>query len=218
MAATDFWHYSLAHYALPEVADTCLTLQDDYGLDVNLVLFCLWYGQFHGEFTPSQLQRLLAFSTVWSGQVVRPLREIRRWLKTHTPDPGLLPSQTEQLQKLRSKVKSLELESEQLQQHQLQLLMEEATAVSVSRESAETTAPPKDRKTPGRSSMEKNLRHYLNSCFLPIEGPVAADIDDTGEVTAGKPAVADGPPGTTRDKRLQHLLETLVDTILEPRA
>ena len=31
-----------ALYAQPGVADACLKLQDEFGLDVNLVLFCIW--------------------------------------------------------------------------------------------------------------------------------------------------------------------------------
>ena len=38
----EFWRFSLEVYQDEEVQRLCLSLQDDYGLDVNVVLFCLW--------------------------------------------------------------------------------------------------------------------------------------------------------------------------------
>lgn len=35
------WTYSLSKYALDEVKDTCLLLQDEYTYNVNLLLFCM---------------------------------------------------------------------------------------------------------------------------------------------------------------------------------
>ncbi|GGF62663.1 TIGR02444 family protein [Alteromonas lipolytica] len=37
-----FWQHSLAVYAKPGVASACLTLQDDYQVNVNLLLFYQW--------------------------------------------------------------------------------------------------------------------------------------------------------------------------------
>ncbi|MFA5119799.1 TIGR02444 family protein [Zavarzinia sp.] len=41
-AATEFWAWSLAVYGRPGGAETCLRLQDEAGLDVNLVLLLLY--------------------------------------------------------------------------------------------------------------------------------------------------------------------------------
>lgn len=40
LQADDFWHYSLRVY--PQIADTLLTLQDEAGIEVNLLLMALW--------------------------------------------------------------------------------------------------------------------------------------------------------------------------------
>jgi uncharacterized protein (TIGR02444 family) len=37
-----FWQHSLQHYAQPGVADACLALQDNYQVNVNLLLFYHW--------------------------------------------------------------------------------------------------------------------------------------------------------------------------------
>ena len=37
-----FWQHTLQHYAKPGVADACLALQDNYQVNVNLLLFYHW--------------------------------------------------------------------------------------------------------------------------------------------------------------------------------
>ena len=37
-----FWQHSLQHYAQPGVAEACLALQDNYQVNVNLLLFYHW--------------------------------------------------------------------------------------------------------------------------------------------------------------------------------
>ena len=42
-AGSPFWRFSLRFYRQPEVADACITLQEQAGVDVNLLLFLLWH-------------------------------------------------------------------------------------------------------------------------------------------------------------------------------
>ena len=44
---TPFWDFSLAVYGRPGVAPACLALQQRHGADVNLLLFCAWFGAAH---------------------------------------------------------------------------------------------------------------------------------------------------------------------------
>ena len=37
-----FWRFSVQFYRQPAVAEVCLLLQDEFGIDVNLLLFVLW--------------------------------------------------------------------------------------------------------------------------------------------------------------------------------
>ena len=39
-----FWSFSLKVYAAPDVGDECISLQDGYGIDVNLLLFAAFLG------------------------------------------------------------------------------------------------------------------------------------------------------------------------------
>lgn len=106
------WDYSVRVYGRPGVTDACIALQDDYGLDVNVLLLCLWSGQ-EG---PGPLDRRaldLAMSAVWQWQrdVVRPLRSLRRLLTRNGPPAG-----PEQRQRVRQLVAEAELASEAVEQ------------------------------------------------------------------------------------------------------
>jgi uncharacterized protein (TIGR02444 family) len=37
-----FWRFSLRLYRAPGVGDACIVLQEETGVDVNLLLFLLW--------------------------------------------------------------------------------------------------------------------------------------------------------------------------------
>ena len=39
-----FWDYSLDVYMQDKVGAACIDLQERYQLDVNVLLFCLWFG------------------------------------------------------------------------------------------------------------------------------------------------------------------------------
>lgn len=105
-----FWDYSWEVYHRPGVAEACLALQGRHGLDVNLLLFCCWAGQCGHRFEPEQITRLVHAVQAWHGEVVRPLRSVRQWLKSQgvTSDPAV--------QEFRDQVKAQELKAEWLEQ------------------------------------------------------------------------------------------------------
>ena len=43
-----FWDFSLAVYGAEAVAPECLSLQDKFGIDVNLLLLCAYVGAVRG--------------------------------------------------------------------------------------------------------------------------------------------------------------------------
>lgn len=82
MTANPFWEFSLEFYGRPGVAQACLALQDEAGLDVNLLLFCIWAARGGpGSLTPAALERAISASAAWRLQVVGPLRAARRAAK-----------------------------------------------------------------------------------------------------------------------------------------
>ncbi|HWK43586.1 MAG TPA: TIGR02444 family protein [Stellaceae bacterium] len=85
--STDFWRFSVAFYGQPGVAAACLALQDRHGLDVNLVLLCLWVGEIGHRLTPADLARLKRAVARWNTDVLMPLRAARQALK---PGPASL--------------------------------------------------------------------------------------------------------------------------------
>jgi uncharacterized protein (TIGR02444 family) len=109
--AVDFWEFSLAVYAAPGVAEECLALQDRHGLDVNIALFCCWYGwSGRGRLSAGELAAAEARVADWTRSVVVPLRSVRRALK-----PLAAPAAAT----IRTSVKRLELDAEREEQRLL---------------------------------------------------------------------------------------------------
>lgn len=111
-----FWDFSTHLYNQDGVADACLRLQDEFNIDVNLILFCYWYGSCFGKIESHQFQKVIGFSIQWRKQVVQPLRNVRRWMKQNSQTTG-------QLDNLRERIKSNELAAEKYQQEQIENLI-----------------------------------------------------------------------------------------------
>jgi uncharacterized protein (TIGR02444 family) len=106
----EFWRFSLAVYKPPDVAAECLALQEAVGLDVNLLLFCAWLGTRVIVLSRSDIEAASRVVALWHNSVVRPLRGVRRHIKTQYGDA---------LESLRSRVKDDELQAEQIEQAML---------------------------------------------------------------------------------------------------
>ncbi len=123
-----FWDYSVRNYGKPGVADACLALQDRHGLDVNVLLFCCWFGCTRGVMDEPLWERVLAFSEAWADNVVRPLRAVRTWMKhTGCTQPEI---SNDECMRLREEIKRSELKAERLQENSLQELAED-TALKI---------------------------------------------------------------------------------------
>ena len=107
-----FWDFSLDLYARDGVAPACLALQDRHGIDVNVLLFCVWLGRAgHPALDDRAMAELTDKVADWHQEIVRELRRIRRLLKEAL---GPVP---ENLQKaLRRRVQKIELEAEHVEQ------------------------------------------------------------------------------------------------------
>jgi uncharacterized protein (TIGR02444 family) len=105
------WAFALDIYARPGVADACLKLQNEAGVDVMMFLVIAFAAVRHRTLlTPSEIRQLDEDCRPWREQIVRPLRAIRSGLKT-----GPLPAPNSETEEFRSKVKAIELASERLQ-------------------------------------------------------------------------------------------------------
>jgi uncharacterized protein (TIGR02444 family) len=113
-----FWTFSLAVYADPAVQQECLELQDDYGLDVNQLLFCAFVGAVHGAVLSNQATRDATDTVgVWQRDVVGALRAARRALK---PFAAEAEPHNRPIADLRARVKAAELDAERIEQAMLE--------------------------------------------------------------------------------------------------
>jgi len=106
-----FWRFSLQFYRLPQVADACIALQEEAGVDVNLLLFLLWHARERRQLSASDVTALEAKIGPWREATVVPLRNVRRVLKS---PPALVEGGTAEA--FRNRIKAVELEAERLQQ------------------------------------------------------------------------------------------------------
>lgn len=137
--ADDFWDFSLALYARPGVEQALLALQDEEGLDVNLILFCLYAGARGRPLDGGALGIMRGIGAGWGQGVIAPLRAARRALKPLAEGDAAAAC-------LRAEVKRLELAAEKEMQVRLEALLAGATLVP-----------------PGRGLAERNLAAWLES-------------------------------------------------------
>lgn len=119
---TPFWRFSLQFYRLPGVSDACVALQDEYGVDVNLLLFLLWRASEARLLSADEVKTLDDKVRDWRNLSVIPIRDARRRLK-HART--LIDSGQQEV--FRTKIKTIELEAERLQQQALYALSQSAS-------------------------------------------------------------------------------------------
>ena len=90
---SEFWDWAIAAYARPGVAEACLDLQDTHCQNVPLLLWAIWRG--------GDVMAAVAVAREWEGEVVGPLRGVRRRLKGRAG-----------AEDLRGQVKAVELAAE----------------------------------------------------------------------------------------------------------
>ncbi len=104
------WDFALKLYAAPGVAEACLILQDESGVDVPVLLSCAWLSKNGVTLTAAEIARIDGLVKEWHETVVKPLRAVRRLLKT-----GPAPAPTKETETLRNGVKGVELSSEKIE-------------------------------------------------------------------------------------------------------
>lgn len=105
------WAFALDIYARPAVADACLSLQREAGVDVMMLLVIAFAAvKLRIPLTPAEIRELDEACRPWREQIVWPLRAIRSGLKS-----GPLPAPSGETEQFRSKIKTVELASERLQ-------------------------------------------------------------------------------------------------------
>ena len=142
-----FWDFSLQVYGRPGVGAACIDLQEHHGIDINVMLFCLWLGETgRGVLDAGECAAMLAATDRWNQDVVKSLRGVRRILKDGFPD-----APDDLRESLRQEIQAAEINSEHLQQ----LLL----AAAVDRPLAAGALTVEDRA----GDASRNFAVYLNS-------------------------------------------------------
>lgn len=110
-----FWQFSLSLYGRPGVPDLCIALQDTHKIDVNVLFYLLFRAEQAEGFGVSTIANLDAGIKGWRDEVVRPLRAVRRVLKTDA-----LARLANDDDALRQTIKAAELRAEKLQQYAIE--------------------------------------------------------------------------------------------------
>lgn len=106
-----FWDFSLRLYAGKGVADTCVSLQDKYSVDVNILLFLMWLAAGDRSLSVDEIAAIDRHIRSWRETVVVPLRAVRRSISKSGENTSSV--------ELRNRVKKAELHAERIQQDEL---------------------------------------------------------------------------------------------------
>jgi uncharacterized protein (TIGR02444 family) len=169
------WQFSLAVYGKPGVSASCLLLQERCGVDINVLLICLYatvgLRLAVGDDVVGQLDGTIHDIR---SKVVEPLRAIRRDMKGAAYGPAT--------ERVRNQVKSAELAAEQLEQA--------ALAAALEGRSADAGAPLDTRDVAGA------VVHYFSGLVrVPTKGD--AEVEQAMRIIAaaaaeeGRPADAE---------------------------
>lgn len=114
VSKSPFWQFSIKFYGMPGVAPACIELQDQAGVDVNVLFFLLWNATERRALNADDVIKVEGAIRPWRDMTVVPLRSMRRALKA--PPSAMTPEAAEGF---RTRIKSTELEAERLQQEAL---------------------------------------------------------------------------------------------------
>jgi uncharacterized protein (TIGR02444 family) len=112
-----FWEFATWAYSQPGVDKAMLSLQSRMGVDINMVLFCVWlaYRGSNGNDLAQHLAGALKMSRAWQRDLVEPIRMCRENLKVIIEGPDLFGRNREAATALRERLKANELDLEALQ-------------------------------------------------------------------------------------------------------
>ena len=157
-SSASLWDFSVALYERETVRTICLTLQDAFAADVNLILYCLWLGATgRGQIDSDVFAHLSEAVSVWHKEVVVPIRSAR--IRLRTPPKSVSPSAA---RSLRGRIKEIELEAERIE---LDVLAESLDRSPVAHDA--------DRR---ERDMTSNLTAYLGFIGAPASDNTASAV------------------------------------------
>ena len=121
MEVQRFWDFSVRTYRTASVPEACLSLQNEHGVDVNMLLYCVWVGAVAGSFDAESFKRAHEYSVEWAENVVIPLRKARTWMKHTGCQRDPVPASD--CMNFREDIKGVEFAAEKMQQEVLESML-----------------------------------------------------------------------------------------------
>ena len=175
-----FWDFSLEVYMTPGVGEACLELQERHGLDVNLLLFCIWLGASgRGTLAKAEIEELMSAVRVWHDDIVRALRAVRTRMKG-----GMPPAPDALAESLRQRVQKIEIDCEHTEQLMLAACVDRAADGS---RSGDDRAADAGANAAGYfGGLERTLSDADRSCLAVMLGVAFPDLSSgrIGELCA----------------------------------
>ena len=159
-----FWSFSLETYGRPEIGSACLKLQEKLGVDVNLLLLCVWWSaQPRPDLDRETFGNIVERADAWHREVVLVMRAARRACKA-----GAASLTADEAKGLHRHVLASEIECEHGEQLIIARTAEELTAGRAPREDGRLAA------------LHSNLRHYFTLAGIR---PDRDDLEELERVT-----------------------------------
>ena len=118
---SELWTFSIQTYALPEVEDACLILQNNYDVDINILMYCLWVAEKSIVLNTEDTRLLIKTTEPWQKTILKPLRDARRMMKQH-----IIAMPSDLLDQTVSNLSEMELNAE----HMSQLALEKTISLN----------------------------------------------------------------------------------------
>jgi len=88
----EFWRYSLQVYAQQGVSELALNWQNQYGANVNVLLWCSWLESQDIALTENLLSSALLGIEAWDTGIIKPLRAVRETIAGLPANTNFLPA------------------------------------------------------------------------------------------------------------------------------
>jgi uncharacterized protein (TIGR02444 family) len=166
------WSFSLDFYDRAGVATALIALQDEAGVNVNLVLFAIWLGlSGRGRLDKEGIGEAERAIGPISAEVIEPLRTLRRRLMM-APDTDV--------QRLRESIKAIEIDAERAALARLAVLAPPPSEADPSQRQADAETNLmlylglKAATNPHGAIVRRELRHYASTASSSLLSPSAS--------------------------------------------
>lgn len=109
-AKSRLWGFAVRLYGYDAIGEHCLALQDEYEVNINILLWCVWCGLERRSLNDEMFSLADSSIKVWHKEVVAPLREVRRAMKSLN-----LEYKSETIDDCRERIKTNELTCERIE-------------------------------------------------------------------------------------------------------